>query len=200
MTPLPNIPQFVQGGEAGIAPAHAEAGVTPLNYIQSHPATRPWYAQFSQLALGGGGATNTALDLDPGFEGIIHYVAFLGDSGIHAGSTGLSFWNILVDRIPVIKSRLMEASGANDSGQGGQNTLPEQDGTGNSWGTLDIWVPDDGLVEVIVVPGAAYANGLIGWVMYGWYWPVAVREQWHQKGWDILPRERTRHIRKGRRL
>lgn len=181
---------FAPGGRTGMAPAHAEAGITPLDYIKSHPATRPWYAKYSQLALGGGGSNNIALDLDPGFEGIIHQMMFLGDSGIHAGSTGISTWTLTIDRVPFIRSRLMEASAANDSGNGGFDQLPGgTDGIGDSWGEVDIWLPDDSVVEMFIVPGAAYTGGLIGWVMYGWYWPVAVREQWHQKGWDVLPRK-----------
>ncbi len=199
MTNPSNIPAFVGGGRTGTAPAHSEAGITMLEYIKAHPATRPWYAQYSQLALGAGGANNVAIDLEPGTEGIIHYLSFLGDSGLHAGSTGLSTWTLLLDRVPFIRSRLMEASAAGDSGNGGLNTLPEQDGMGNSWATPDIWLPDDAVVEMVVIPGAAYAGGLIGWTMYGWYWPVAVREQWHAKGWDVLPRQPTRTVPRVRR-
>lgn len=153
--------------------------IIPLEYFKSHPSTRPWWSKNERANVTVGEIVETAIQMQDGFEGIIHTMTLTGKAGQQGANTGTG-WRIFIDRaVPWQTSWLF---GGSLDASGRFDYLAEGDGMGNSWGTIDLWVPEAGLVEVGMNNNGGTSDPM-GWTMVGWYWPTILREQYHAKPW-----------------
>ena len=175
---------FAPGGRTGYAKQQERPNV-PIEWIKAHPSTRRWWAKTERDTLGAIEVVDTALVLDNGFEGYIYWMTLTGHAGIQGRNLGIG-WRIFVDEANILQTLWNVGAGiapplATDTA-GRFDYLMAGDGAGTSWGQLDIWVQDGATIRVGMNNNGGSTDAL-GWVMYGYYWPVIIRDEWLARGW-----------------
>lgn len=153
--------------------------IIPLEYFKSHPGTRPWWSKSERASVAAGEIVDTAIQMQDGFEGIIHTMTLTGKAGQQGANAGTG-WRIFMDRA-IPWQTLWGFAGSQDV-TGRFDFLTEGDGMGNSWGILDIWIPEGSLIEVGMNNNGGTSDPM-GWTMMGWFWSTTLREQYHSKPW-----------------
>lgn len=175
---------FAPGGRTGLARQNVRPMV-PLDWLRAHSGTRRWHTRIVRDTISGlGEVTDLALQLRAGFEAVIESLAILFKANISGRSTN-TFWRILFDGVPYYQSVHGGGAGAGAATVGTDGRfdyLHAGDGFGNSWGQLDLWVPELTRIEVGMTDGTGVQTEM-GWVMYGFYFPTIVREEWAVHGW-----------------
>ena len=127
-----------------------------------------------------GGQVDPALTLPDGFEAYIAWIVLLGKADVQGVSVGTS-WKLLLDRVAQFQTSWI-TSGVTLDSSGSIDYLEASDGAGRSWGNVDVWVPEGSVVAMSMNNNGGTAD-VMGWVMYGFYWPVIIRDQWLKTGW-----------------
>lgn len=171
---------FAPGGRTGMAPPGGESPLVPLEWLTAHPLTKRWTGSSERSGVGINLVTDTAVQLDDGYEGILFDLAITGKARGNGGSgTGVA-WIIFVDGASVVQGQWQ--GGAVLDNSGAFDYLMAGDGMGASWGTLRAWLPVHALVQIGMRNNGGTADAM-GWVAWGWYWPVTLRQAWVDQGW-----------------
>lgn len=172
---------FTPGGRTGLAKEKA-AGVIPIDWLEANVATRRWWAKAERDNVGAAQIIDLAIDLQEGYEGIVQQMVLLGKAGV-MGAVGGPTWGLLFNRVPAIEAHWHAALPPPNAGVLGViDFLHESDGIGNSWGRINIWVPQGTRVEVAIRNTIGTSDNM-GWVLWGMYWPLSLREEWMTRGW-----------------
>ncbi len=172
---------FGPGGKKGLT-QEQELDIVPLGYFVSHPLARKWWAKAMRSGLGAAVATDTAIQLQNGFEGIIQFMALLGHANVQGSNQGIG-WRILLDGSTPLNGFWGVAAGLAPPtlDQSGRfDYLQAGDGAGSSWGEINLWLPENTLVEVQMNNNGGAADSM-GWTMWGMYWPITVRDFYYQQ-------------------
>lgn len=165
---------FVPGGRTGLAPVAAEHTYAPLDWLLQHPSTRKWTSKSERNNVGAAEIIDTMIDLEGGFEGIILNLAITGKALIQGPNTGIR-WRLYVNRIPYFQTRWQAGAILDETGT--FDYLYEGDGAGNSWGRVELWLPDNAFVELGYGNNGGTADPM-GWVAWGAYWPTTLRSEY----------------------
>lgn len=178
MRPVPR-GLFAPGGEVNEAAAQSARPIVPLEWLISHPATVPWWSKGIRTGIAVGFVTDDALQLEPSFEGVAVFMKLIGQSDIQQTDAGTN-WALLVNKVPMVQARRRFGFGTDE---GLMDDLGEGDAAGNTWGEVRFWFPEGALVQVTYNNNSGSAAQGIGWLLRGYYWPVAIREEWLARGW-----------------
>lgn len=169
---------FAPGGRTGLAKEKV-IGVIPIDWLEAHTATRRWMAKSARDNLGAAEVVDLAIDLDDGFEGIIQRAVITGKALSQGANAGIG-WRLFFDRVPVIETRWQFGASLD---QGGRfDYIHEGDGVGQSWGLWNYWIPQGARVEMGMNNNGGTADTM-GWLLWGMYWPISLREEWATRGW-----------------
>lgn len=159
-----------------------ELDVVPLTYFLAHPLSRKWWAKIARSGLGATPVTDLAIGLANGYEGIVQFMALLGHAGIQGANQGIS-WQILLDGSTPVQARWGVGAGvatATLDESGRFDYLQQGDGAGNSWGEIDLWLPENSQLQVTMINNGGAADTM-GWTMWGMFWPISVRDNYHEQ-------------------
>lgn len=176
---------FVPGGRTGFAPVAAEHTYAPLDWLLQHPSTRKWNARQDRVNVGAAEIIETMIDLDGGFEGIVLNLTLLHKAGIQGPNTGIG-WRLYVNRIPYFQTRMMAGALLDESGR--FDYLYEGNDIGDSFGRVEVWLPDNALVEMGINNNGGTSDPM-GWVAWGAYWPTTLRAEY-----DVYRRASARRV------
>ncbi len=169
---------FAPGGRTGLAKEKV-IGVIPIQWLEAHTATRPWMAKSERNNVGAAEIIDLCIDLDDGFEGIVQHMVLLHKAGLQGPNAGIA-WRLFFDRVPVFETRWQFGASLD---QGGRfDYLHAGDGIGNSWGTVNRWIPQGARVEMGINNNGGTSDPM-GWLTWGMYWPISLREEWAKRGW-----------------
>lgn len=168
-------PVFAEGGMTGLAPAAGEHSYAPLDWLLQHPSTRRWWSKAERENVGAGEVIDLGIDLSDGFEGIILYMVLTGKAFGSQGANAGTAWRIYVNRVPVVQS-LWTFGGSQDT-SGRFDYLMAGDGLGTSWGQINLWLEENGVVEIGMNNNGGTSDAM-GWHLWGAYWPTTLRDQY----------------------
>lgn len=173
-------PIFAPGGRTGLAPAGGGIPMVPIEWLKTHPLTRRFMGSSERSGVGAVPVTDTIIQLDDGFAGYIEDLAITGKARGNGGSgTGIS-WQLLVDGASVVQGQWQGGAVLDTSGR--FDYLMAGDGMGQSWGRIGLWLADHALAQAVMINNGGTADAM-GWVAWGFYWPVAIVDQWVDFGW-----------------
>lgn len=170
---------FAPGGRTGIARS-ASQGVIPIDWLEAHPACRRFMGHAERLNVGAAEVVDVCIDLDEGFEALLQRMVLTGKAPGGQGANAGTAWRLFFDRVPVYET--IWQFGASVESTGRFDYLHEGDGLGNSWGKINVWVPQGTLVSVGINNNGGTADAM-GWYIWGLYWPISLREEWTERGW-----------------
>lgn len=169
---------FVEGGRSGARPTAATRPIVPLEWLLCHPSTWPWWGKSIRSALGAAFITDPAIVLDPDYEGVVLFMKLIGHSNTQGANGGIN-WAILVNNAPVFRTT-RTFQGVVDHGF--IDDMGADDGTGDTWGDVRVWVEAGGVVSVTMNNNGGNSDAM-GWILRGYAWPVSIRDEWVQRGW-----------------
>lgn len=167
-----------QGGRTGLARQQTRPQV-PIEWLRAHPLTKRWWARSMEINVLAAFITRTAIQLDDGFEGYIRHLIITG--GWNTDGNGGRNWRLLVDGASPLDTT-MNFGGLTNS-EGLFDILPGGSDGINTWVELDLWLAESALVAMQYNNNGGSAADQIGWAMYGYYWPIALRDEWVTRGW-----------------
>lgn len=177
MRPIPK-GMFAPGAVTPRPPGIVARPIVPLEWLLCHPATFPWWGKTIRDNVGAGFNTDTLLNLDNGFAGIVTFIKFIGTSNIQGANGGTNFL-IVVNNAPVFRAR-RQFGGSQD--EGFLDDMGSDDAHGDTWGDVRIWLEDGALLQ-----GRYNNNGgpttAMGIICRGYAWPITVYEEWVARGW-----------------
>ena len=168
---------FVEGARTGLAKQQT-LPMAPLEWLRAHPLTKRWWARALEIGVAAAFITRTMIQLRPGFEGYIRWLLIVG--GWNTDSNDGRNWAVLVDGASPIEMLLNFAASQN---QANFDLLPGGSDGINTWLELDLWLPENARVQLTYNNNGGSAADQIGGAMYGYYWPVSLREEWQTRGW-----------------
>lgn len=166
------------GAQTGLAKQIVKPSV-PLDWLLQQPTTRPWWAKAERANVGAAEIVDFALNLQPGYEGIVRRMVLLGKAGTQGANAGIG-WAIYFNDVRQMDTVWQFGASVDTSGR--FDYLDEGDGLGNSWGQIDLWIPEQSRVTVGMNNNGGTADAM-GWIVRGYYWPVILRELWARRGW-----------------
>lgn len=173
---------FAPGGVTPRAPNLVSRPIVPLEWLKCHPSTFPWWGKAIRANVGAPFIIDTLLDLDTGYAGVVTHVKLLGHSNIQGANGGIN-WQLLVNRIPVIRARRL-FGGSND--EGFVDDIGGDDAAGDTWRELVIWLEEGALLQVRYNNNGGPLDAM-GAICQGYAYPVAVYEEWVARGWRATP-------------
>lgn len=168
---------FVGGGRTGLAKQRT-LPMAPLEWLRAHPLTKRWWSRALEIGIGAAFITREMIQLKPGFEGYIRNLLIVG--GWNSDNNDGRNWAVLVDGSSPIEMMLNFASAIN---QANFDLLPGGTDGIQTWVELDLWLPENARVELTYNNNGGSAADQIGGAMYGYYWPITLREEWQTRGW-----------------
>lgn len=169
---------FAPGGRTGLAQEKV-IGVMPIDWLEAHVATRRWMAKAERGNVGAAEIIDLAIDLDDGFEGVVQRMTITGKALVQGPNSGIG-WRLFFDKVPVFETRWQFGAGLD---QGGRfDYVHEGDGVGQSWGKINTWIPPGARVEMGINNNGGTSDPM-GWLLWGMYWPLSLREEWFRRGW-----------------
>jgi hypothetical protein len=168
---------FLPGGRTGLAKQRT-LPMAPLEWLRAHQLTKRWLSRATDINVAAAFITRSMIQLRPGFEGYIRHLLLVGGWNT-AGNLGRN-WAVLVDGSSPIE--MSQRAGALLS-QANFDLLPGGTDGVQTWVELDLWIPENGLVELTYNNNGGSSTDQIGGVMYGYYWPITLREEWQTRGW-----------------
>lgn len=169
---------FAPGGQTGLAKEKI-TGVIPIDWLEAHVATRRWMGKSARDNVAAAEIRDIAVDLDDGFEGIVQRMVLLNKANTQGANAGIG-WRLYFDRVPVFQTHWQFGAVLDQSGR--FDYLHEDDGFGTSWGQINTWIPAGALVEVGMNNNGGTSDTM-GWLCWGMYWPISLREEWALRGW-----------------
>jgi hypothetical protein len=152
--------------------------MVPLDWLRAHPLTKRWWARALDVGVGAAFITRPMINLKAGFEGYIRHLLIVGGWN-SAGNDGRN-WAVLVDGSSPIEMLLNFGSLQN---QANFDILPGGSDSTQTWVELDLWLNENANVSLTYNNNGGTAGDQIGGVMYGYYWPINLREEWQSRGW-----------------
>jgi hypothetical protein len=152
--------------------------MVPLDWLRAHPLTKRWWGRAMDVGVGAAFITRTMINLRAGFEGYIRHLLIVG--GWNTDANDGRNWSVLIDGSSPIEMLLNFGSLTN---QGNFDVLPGGSDGVNTWVELDLYIPENSLVALTYNNNGGSAADQIGGVMYGYYWPISLREEWITRGW-----------------
>lgn len=168
---------FAPGGRTGLADARQFQAVAPLAWLTAQPSTKRFLCRCLENNIALPPSTNTLIQLQPGYEGYIKSMMLVGgwNSGINSGRN----YALLVDGAQVWECHLI-TTGVNTASM---DILPGGSDGLNTWLECDTWLPEQSLVSCTYNNNGGSTGDQIGMVIFGYYWPITLREDWAQRGW-----------------
>lgn len=172
---------FAPGGRTGLA-REKTFGVIPIAWLEAHPATSRWMAKSERGNVGAAEVVDPAIDLRDGFEGIVQQMVILGKANQQGFNAGIG-WRLFFDAVPVFQTNWTFGVGGASNEQAGRfDYLHAGDGFGRSWGQVNVWIPAGAAVTVGMNNNGGTSDPM-GWLTWGMYWPISLREEWSARGW-----------------
>lgn len=177
-----NVPPgiFAPGGGSEDKPYLVARPIIPLEWLLAHPATFPWWGKAIRDNVGAAFVTDTILDLDNGFAGIVTFQKFYGFSGGVQGANGGTNFLLLVNKVPVWRARRQFGA---SSDTGNMDDMGYDDGLGDTWGEVRVWLEPGAVVDARYNNNGGPANLAVGIMARGYAWPITVWEEWVATGW-----------------
>lgn len=173
---------FAPGGVTPHAPLVVARPIVPLEWLKCHPATFPWWGKAIRVNVAAAFIIDTLLDLDTGYAGVVTHVKLLGHSNIQGANGGIN-WQLLVNRVPVIRARRQFGA---SSDEGFVDDMGADDAAGDTWRELIVWLEEGALLQ-----GRYNNNGgttdAMGIIAQGYAWPISVYDEWMARGWRATP-------------
>jgi hypothetical protein len=168
---------FVDGARTGLARQQTRPMV-PIEWLRAHPLTKRWWGRALEVSVGAAFITRQMIDLKSGFEGYIRHLIIIG--GWNQGNNDGRNWSVLVDGSAPIEMFLNFGGSVN---QANFDLLPGGTDGINSWVELDLWIQENSLVSLTYNNNGGSTADQIGGAMYGYYWPISLRDEWVSRGW-----------------
>jgi hypothetical protein len=153
--------------------------IVPLEWLLCHPSTFSWWGKSIRAGLGAAFITDPAIALDDDYEGVITFMKLIGHSNVQGANAGIN-WQILVNNAPVFRTTRTFGAGSVDHGF--MDDMGADDGAGDTWGDIRVWVEVGGVVAVTMNNNGGGSDAM-GWILRGYAFPTTLREEWLTRGW-----------------
>lgn len=181
--PSGNVPSgfFGAGGVVGQMTKPITLPAVPLDWLKQQPSTRAWWADSITANVTAGEIIDLALQLEGGFEGVCVWLMLIGKSWPSNAISGTApRFRPYLNEAPYFQTRMQHALVLDETGF--ISMLEHSDGDGQTWGEVEIWLPEQSNFSIGYVNPTGTAHPM-GWMARGYYWPVVLRDEWVTRGW-----------------